>query len=155
MDDEQAMGRAIELARAAAERGDQPYGSVIVIDGRVVAEGENGVTTGLDPTAHAETVAIRRACLDLGRIDLSGGTIYASGEPCWTCSSAIRAARLSRVVIAAPSLWATGGYTSDFPILRVDNLAGLGPAPEVVLGVLGERARALFAELGWPKPAER
>ena len=155
MDDEQAMGRAIELARAAAERGDQPYGSVIVIDGRIVAEGENGVTTDLDPTAHAETVAIRKACQDLGRIDLSGGTIYASGEPCWMCSSAIRGARLSRVVIAEPSSWATGGYTSDFPILRVDNIAGLGPAPEVVLGVLGERARALFAELGWPKSAER
>ncbi len=150
MDDEQAMARAIELARAAAERGNQPYGSVIVVGGRIVAEGENCVVTDLDPTAHAEIVAIRAACRDLGRVDLLGGTIYASGEPCWTCSSAIRGAHLSRVVIAAPSLWATGGSTSAFPILRVDGVAGLGPTPEVVMGVLEDRARALFAELGWP-----
>ena len=154
MDDTQAMERAIELARAAAARGNQPYGSVIVLDGRIVGEGGNSVATDLDPTAHAEIVAIRRACRDLGRIDLSGATIYASGEPCWTCSSAIRGAHLSRVVIAAPSLWATGGYTSDFPILRVAGLAGLAPPPEVVVGVLGDHARALFAELGWP-PSER
>lgn len=114
--------------------------------------GEDRVTTDVDPTAHAEIVAIRRACRDLGRIDLSGATIYASGEPCWTCSSAIRGARLSRVVLAEPSRWATGGYTSDFPILRVDGIAGVGPPPEVIVGVLGDRARALFAELGWPPP---
>lgn len=150
MDDTQAMRHCIELARAAAGRGNQPYGSVIVLDGRIVAEGENSITTDLDPTAHAEMTAIRRACRDLGRIDLSGATIYASGEPCWTCSAAIRGARLSRVVFAAPSLWATGGYTSAFPILRADGVSGLGPAPEVVVGVLGDEARALFAELGWP-----
>ncbi len=154
MDDAQAMERCIELARAAAGRGNQPYGSVIVIDGRIVAEGENSIVTDVDPTAHAEMVAIRRACRSLGRTDLSGGTIYASGEPCWTCSSAIRGARLSRVVFAAPSLWATGGYTSAFPILSVDGVAGTAPPPEVVVGVLEDRARALFAELGWP-PSER
>jgi tRNA(adenine34) deaminase len=153
MDDVQAMERCIELARAAAGRGNQPYGSVILMDGRIVAEGENSVVTDVDSTAHAEIVAIRRACRELGRTDLSGGTIYASGEPCWTCSSAIRGARLSRVVFAAPSLWATGGCTSNFPILRVDGIAGTAPPPEVVVGVLGDRARALFAELGWP-PSE-
>jgi tRNA(Arg) A34 adenosine deaminase TadA len=154
MDDTQAMERCIELARAAAERGNQPYGSVIVMDGRIVAEGENSILTDMDPTAHAEIVAIRRACKELGRIDLSGGTIYASGEPCWTCSSAIRGSRLSRVVFAEPSLWATGGYTSDFPILRIDSIPGAPPPPEVVVGVLGDRARALFAELGWPPREE-
>ncbi|MEJ7654018.1 MAG: nucleoside deaminase [Chloroflexia bacterium] len=92
MEDAVAMERAIELARAAAERGDEPYGSVIVVEGRIVSEGENSVATDLDPTAHAEITAIRRACRDLERTDLSGGTIYASGEPCWTCSAAIRGA---------------------------------------------------------------
>ena len=149
MDDEQAMARCIELARAAAERGNEPYGSVIVLDGQIVGEGGNSVTTDVDSTAHAEIVAIRRAEQRLGRVDLSGATIYASGEPCWTCSAAIRGARLSRVVIAAPSLWPTGGYTSAFPILTVQVLEGR-PPPEVVMGVLRERADALFAELGWP-----
>ncbi|MDP8922507.1 MAG: nucleoside deaminase [Chloroflexota bacterium] len=148
------MERCIELARAAAARGNHPYGSVIVMDGRIVAEGENSVVTDVDPTAHAEIVAIRSACRALGRTALSGGTIYASGEPCWTCSSAIRGARLSRVVFAAPSLWATGGYTLRFPILRVDGVAGTGSPPEVVAGILEEQARALFAELNWP-PTDR
>lgn len=154
MDDTRAMERCIELARAAAARGDQPYGSAIVMHGQIIAEGENRMLTDLDPTAHAEIMAIRHACRELGRIDLSGGTIYASGEPCWTCSSAIRGARLSRVVFAVPSFWATGGATSDYPILRVDGIAGAAPPPEVVVGVLGDRVRALFAELNWP-PRER
>src|SRR5262245_58610191 len=119
VDDEQAVRRCIELTRAAAARGDQPYGSVIVLAGEIMAEGGNRMLSDLDSTAHAEIVAIRRAEQHLGRIELSGATIYASGEPCWTCSSAIRGARLSRVVIAAPSLWPTGGYTSAFPILTV------------------------------------
>jgi tRNA(Arg) A34 adenosine deaminase TadA len=149
VDDEQAMARCIELARAAAGRGNEPYGSAIVLDGQIIAEGENSTLTDIDSTAHAEIVAIRRAEQRLGRIDLAGATIYASGEPCWTCSAAIRGARLSRVVIAAPSLWPTGGYTSAFPILTVQVLEGR-PPPDVVMGVLRERADALFAELGWP-----
>jgi tRNA(adenine34) deaminase len=152
MDDEQAMARCIDLARAATERGDQPYGSVIVLDGEIVGEGANSMVTECDSTAHAEIVAIRRAERLLGRIDLTGATIYASGEPCWTCSSAIRGAKLSRVVIAAPSLWPTGGYTSDFPILTVQVRGGSTP-PDVVMGVLREQADALFVEVGWP-PAD-
>lgn len=148
--DEQAMARAIELARIAAERGNQPYGAVIVIDGAIVAEGENSVATDHDPTAHAELNAIRRACRDLGRVELGGATIYASGEPCWICSAAIRAARLSRVLYAAAAASGTGGATSAFPILSVAGVAGLGPPAEVVGGFLDDRARALFAELGWP-----
>jgi tRNA(Arg) A34 adenosine deaminase TadA len=104
MHDHQMMARCIELARAAAARGNPPYGSVIVFGGHIIAEGVNSTLTDIDSTAHAEIVAIRQACCALGRIDLSGATIYAYGEPCWTCSSAIRSARLSRVVFAAPSL---------------------------------------------------
>lgn len=153
MDDEQAMARAIELAWAAAERGNAPFGSVIVLDGQIVAEGENGVTSELDPSAHAETVAIRNACKTLGRLDLSGGTIYASGEPCWMCSAAIRDTRLSRVVIGEPSRWTTGGATSEFPILRAE-VERFGPPPEVVLGLFEDRVRALLDEVGWP-PLDR
>jgi tRNA(Arg) A34 adenosine deaminase TadA len=147
MDDRQAMERCIELARAALAQGNGPYGSLIVLDGRVVAEGANSVQTDLDPTAHAEIMAIRAACRALGRLDLSGGTIYASSEPCWTCSSAIRAARLARVVIGEPSRYASGGATSAFPILHAD-VASFGPPPEVTLGLLAERVAALLDEAG-------
>ena len=149
MDDIQMMARCIELAREAAARGNEPYGSAIVLDGEIIGEGGNSVRTDVDSTAHAEIMAIRRAEQRLGRIDLSVMTIYASGEPCWTCSAAIRGARLSRVVIAVPSLWETGGYTSAYPILTVRVRGGSTP-PEVVMGVLREEADALFAELGWP-----
>lgn len=151
--DEQAMARAIELARSAAARGNQPYGSVVVLDGEIVAEGENRVATDLDPTAHAETVAIRAACRALGRVDLAGATVYASGEPCWLCSTVIRTVGVSRVLYArtAPA-GSTGGATSAFPILRAEDVVGLPPPPEVAGGLLAERVDALFAELDPGRP---
>jgi len=152
MDDMTAMRRCIDLARAAAERGDQPYGSVIVLDGAIVAEGDNSIATDSDPTAHAELVAIRKACQSLGRTELSGATIYASGEPCWMCSTVIRAARISRVVFAMPASSGTGGATSAFNILTVDNVAGLPAPPEVVGRFQVDQVGALYAELGWPPP---
>ena len=93
MDDIEAMERCIELAREAFERGDHPFGSVLVRDGAIFAEGRNQVNSKFDPTAHAETEAIREACKALETLDLSGFTIYASGEPCWMCAhdhSAVR-----------------------------------------------------------------
>lgn len=110
--DDRTMGRCLELARAAAGRGNQPYGSVIVLDGRVVAEGENSVTTDVDSTAHAEIVAIRRACRALGRVDLTGATIYASGEACSSSAAAIRGAGPSLVVFATPRRQRLGGCRS-------------------------------------------
>jgi guanine deaminase len=65
--------------------------------GRIVAEGYNLVTSSSDPTAHAEIVAIRRACAALGRFDLRGHEVYTSCEPCPMCLAAIYWARLDRV----------------------------------------------------------
>lgn len=149
VDDTTAMNRCIELARAAAERGDQPFGSVIVMDGQIVAEGDNSIATEFDVTAHAELVAIRHACQTLGRTELTGGTIYASGEPCWMCSAAIRGARLARVVFAKPSSGGTGGATSAYKILTVPDVIGLPPPPEVVGGLMEAEVRALLTEVGW------
>jgi guanine deaminase len=77
-----------------------PFGAVIVRDGQVIAEGWNEVTSSNDPTAHAEVVAIRRACAALGTFKLEGATIYSSCEPCPMCLAAIYWARLSRLVFA-------------------------------------------------------
>ncbi|HYU19930.1 MAG TPA: nucleoside deaminase [Chloroflexota bacterium] len=150
MDDAQLVQRCIELARAAAQRGNAPFGSLIVREGRVVAEGENSVNTDLDPTAHAEVVAIRNACRAIGRLDLSGCSLYTSCEPCWICSTAIRETHISRVVFAAPGP-TIGGYSSPHPILREEGIARFGPPPVVVAGVLADRSEALFAEVGWPR----
>lgn len=101
-DDETLLARAIGLSRAHMEAGaGGPFGAVIATkEGRIIAEGWNGVTSGNDPTAHAEVVAIRRACEALGTFDLAGHVIYSSCEPCPMCLGAIYWARLDRLVFA-------------------------------------------------------
>jgi len=78
-----------------------PFGAVIAKDGNIIAEGVNEVTGRADPTAHAEVVAIRRACQKLGSYDLAGCTLYTSCEPCPMCLGAIYWARLDAVYYAA------------------------------------------------------
>lgn len=101
-DDEALLARAVQLSRLHMEEGaGGPFGAVIATkDGRIIAEGWNGVTSGNDPTAHAEMVAIRRACAALGTFDLSGHVIYSSCEPCPMCLGAVYWARLERLVFA-------------------------------------------------------
>src|SRR5215216_4934337 len=120
MNDVEAMERCIELAREALDRGDHPFGSVLVRDGDIFAEGQNRVNTKLDPTAHAESEAIREACKALETLDLSGTTIYASGEPCWMCATVIRQVRISRVVIGGLARWPTGGFSSEHRLLTIE-----------------------------------
>jgi guanine deaminase len=78
-----------------------PFAAVIVQDGTIIAEGCNEVTWRNDPTAHAEVVAIRRACKTLGTFDLSSCELYTSCEPCPMCAGAIHWARLRKVYYAA------------------------------------------------------
>ncbi|MDQ1552507.1 MAG: guanine deaminase [Actinomycetota bacterium] len=100
-DDAHWLARAIELATQNVADGGGPFGAVVVRDGRAVAEGQNRVTANLDPTAHAEVVAIRAACQVVGDFSLAGTTLYASCEPCPLCLSAALWARVDRVVYAA------------------------------------------------------
>jgi len=101
MTDQDFLRQAVELSRRGMEDGaGGPFGAVIVLDGRIVGEGWNRVTSANDPTAHAEVVAIRDACARLGRFDLHGAVIYSSCEPCPMCLSAIHWARLDRLVYA-------------------------------------------------------
>jgi guanine deaminase len=99
--DEQWLARTIELATANVAAGGGPFGALIVRDGGLIAEGQNRVTATLDPTAHAEVVAIRAACLAVGDFSLAGSTLYTSCEPCPLCLSAALWARVDRVVYAA------------------------------------------------------
>ena len=95
------MRRAIELSRQKMEENHGgPFGAVIVRQGRIIGEGWNQVTSGNDPTAHAEVVAIRAACKALGNYRLEGCEIYTSCEPCPMCLAAIYWARLEHVYYA-------------------------------------------------------
>jgi tRNA(Arg) A34 adenosine deaminase TadA len=92
------MARAIQLSRdnVLSDNGG-PFGAVIVRNGNILAEGVNEVTTNKDPTAHAEVVAIRKACSKIGTFLLQDCEIYTSCEPCPMCLGAIYWARLARV----------------------------------------------------------
>jgi guanine deaminase len=87
------MARAIELSIENVRLGGGPFAAVIVKDGRIVAEGVNSVTAENDPTAHAEIMAIRAACRELGTFELTGCEMYTSCEPCPMCLGAIYWAR--------------------------------------------------------------
>jgi guanine deaminase len=105
---------ALSLEMMRTNRGG-PFGAVIVRDDTVIAEGFNQVTSTNDPTAHAEVVAIRRACQALNTFDLTGCEIYTSCEPCPMCLSSIYWARLSRIYFANDRVAAARiGFRDDF-----------------------------------------
>lgn len=107
------LARAVELATANVDDGGGPFGAVIVQDGKLIAFGQNRVTRDLDPTAHAEVMAIRAACTAIGSFSLAGCSLYTSCEPCPLCLSASLWARLDRVVYAADREDAARGGFDD------------------------------------------
>ena len=94
------MARAIELSIESVNTGGGPFGSVIVKDEKIIAEGSNKVTSTNDPTAHGEIVAIRKACKSLNNFNLSGCELYSTCEPCPMCLSAIYWAHIDKVYYA-------------------------------------------------------
>ncbi len=96
------MRRALLAAESAAEKGEVPVGAVVAREGEILAVAANEREATGDPTAHAELLAIRRAAESLGGWRLSGCTLYATLEPCPMCAGAAHAARLDRLVYAAP-----------------------------------------------------
>ena len=95
---ERYMQMAVEEAEKGMRKMDGgPFGAVIVRDGEVLAAAHNEVVGSNDPTAHAEIVAIRKACSRLGSFNLEGSILFATGEPCPMCFSAIHWAHIERV----------------------------------------------------------
>jgi tRNA(Arg) A34 adenosine deaminase TadA len=95
------LKRAIQLAEEGMDKGQGgPFGAVVVKDGEIIAEANNKVTASNDPTAHAEVVAIRRACEKLQDFQLENCILYTSCEPCPMCLGAIYWARPKKVYYA-------------------------------------------------------
>lgn len=102
MYDDSFMRRAIEISeRALTEPGTEPFGAVVVRDGRIVGEGLNRSLADLDPTSHGETEAIRNACRVLGTVDLRGCDLYTSCEPCAMCVATMNIAGIANLYYAA------------------------------------------------------
>jgi tRNA(Arg) A34 adenosine deaminase TadA len=102
--DEGYLARAIELARRSREKGNHPFGSLLVdTTGEVVLEAENTVVTGHDVTAHAELNLVRTASMQFDVEALRESTLFTSTEPCAMCSGAIFWSGIGRVVYALSS----------------------------------------------------
>lgn len=101
MTDDSAMSLALEEARKAEAAGEVPVGCVIVLEGRVVGRGFNRPISAIDPTAHAEIVALRAAAREVGNYRLTGAAVYVTIEPCMMCVGAMVHARIARVVYGA------------------------------------------------------
>jgi tRNA(Arg) A34 adenosine deaminase TadA len=144
MTDEDYLGRAILKAQEGIDAGQSPFGAVIVRGGAIVAEAHNTVLRDVDPTAHAEVNGIRAAASALGSIDLHGGTLYSTCEPCPMCMAAIHWAKLDRVVFGASIADATSAGFSKLPI-PASRIVELGRSPvRVDGGLLREECAALF-----------
>lgn len=104
MSDNFFMEKAIELSVRAVEHGNEPFGAVLVKDGKIVYTNENQIYTKHDPTFHAEAGLIRRFCEETGITDLSEYTLYSSCEPCFMCCGAMVWAKLGKLVYGASDI---------------------------------------------------
>jgi tRNA(Arg) A34 adenosine deaminase TadA len=122
-DPKAAMERAIELAREAADAGDEPFGSVLVYDDTIIAEARNTVASDDDVTAHPELKLARLAGRQLAPAERRATTMYTSTEPCAMCAGAIRNVGLGRVV-----------YSTSGPVLATIRGSEAGPRAADVVG---------------------
>jgi len=140
MTDVEALTLALVEARASADAGEVPVGAIVVADGVIVGRGQNRVLRDLDPTAHAEIVALREAARALGNYRLSGCELFVTLEPCAMCAGAMIHARLSRLVYAAADPKA-GAVSS---VLEVLNHPQLNHQMVVKSGELAEESGELL-----------
>ncbi|MEB3161911.1 MAG: nucleoside deaminase [Prochlorothrix sp.] len=118
------MTAAIDLSRLSLQRGGGPFGAVVVRQGAMISQAHNEVTLSNDPTAHAEVVAIRRACAALQHFQLQGCELYTSCEPCPMCLGAIYWSRLDRVYYANSQTDAARvGFDDQFIYDEIDKAA--------------------------------
>ena len=140
MTDAEALALALIEARAAAGAGEVPVGAVVVQNGVVVGRGQNRVLRDVDPTAHAEIVAMRDAARTLENYRLIGCELFVTLEPCAMCAGAMIHARLDRLIYAAvdPKAGAVGS------VLEVLNHPSLNHKMVVTSGVLAEESAELL-----------
>jgi guanine deaminase len=102
--DRNFLQRAIDISRhALKDQGKTPFGAIVVVGDEIVGEGTSSVIELLDPSAHAEIMALRSAAAKLQGHLIEDGTLYSSSEPCPMCLTGCYWARISRVVFAATS----------------------------------------------------
>lgn len=137
---ERYMKQAIKLANKAAELGEVPIGCVIEYQGKVIGRGYNRRTTDKSTLAHAEIIAIKKACKKMGDWRLEDCTMYVTLEPCQMCAGAIVQARVKKVVIGCmnPKAGCAGS------ILNILQMAEFNHQVEIEQGILGEECSMML-----------
>lgn len=140
--DETFMRAALEEARAAAHEGEVPIGAVVALNGAIIARGQNRVLRDVDPSGHAEMVALRAAAQATDNYRLVDCDLYVTLEPCAMCSGAMIHARLHRLVFGAadPKAGAAGS------VLEVINHPKLNHQMAVTSGILAEECGSLLRD---------
>ena len=137
---EEYMQIALALARKAGKLNEVPIGALIVKNGKVIAKGYNKRERTHDATAHAEVVAIRKACKKLRDFRLTGCTMYVTMEPCTMCMGTILNARIDTVIF---------GGSQDKPNIlssrEINERAELNHKVQIISGVLGEESSLLVS----------
>jgi tRNA(adenine34) deaminase len=138
--DLEAMQAALAEARKAMDAGEVPIGAVVVWNREILARGQNRVLRSVDPTAHAEVIAMRLAAEAMGNYRLNGCTLYVTLEPCAMCAGAMIHARIDRLVFATadPKAGAAGS------VLAVLNHPQLNHRMQVEQGILGDESAELL-----------
>ena len=130
--DKKFMFEALAEAEKSAALDEVPVGAIIVKDNKIIARGHNLREKSHDPTAHAEIVAIRKACKKLKSWRLEGCTIYVTVEPCAMCAGTLLWTRIDRIVFGCNDPKG-GAIGSSFELFRVKNI---NHHPEITRGVL-------------------
>jgi tRNA(adenine34) deaminase len=142
MNESDFMSEALRLARMAGEQGEVPVGAVIVRGGAIIGRGGNSPIGRVDPTAHAEILALREAAAAAGNYRLEDAVLYVTLEPCAMCAGALVAARIRRLVFGARDL-RFGAVRSKFRIADSDLL---NHRVEVIEGVFATECTELLQQ---------
>lgn len=138
--DEKYMKEAIKEAKKAWAKDEVPIGAVIVKDGKVIARAHNLRESKQIATAHAEIIAIEKACKKIGSWRLNDCTLYVTLEPCAMCSGAMILSRVDRIVYGASDL--KGGCVDS--CIKMYEQQGFNHYPEVTSGILKDECSSML-----------
>jgi len=136
------MQKCIALALVAKSRGDSAVGSLIVQNGKIIAEGIEGGKTHNDITFHAEIEAIRHAVNFLQTSNLSDCILYTTHEPCIMCSYVVRHYKIKSIIVGLTT-GEIGGYSSHLRVLKDISISKWGKPPEIIDGILEDECKNL------------
>jgi tRNA(adenine34) deaminase len=151
VDDRRFMELALAQAHNAWDEDEVPVGAIVVFDGEVVGAGANAKERSLDPTAHAEILALRQAAAQLRRWRLIGCSLYVTLEPCAMCVGAMISARIDRLVFGCPDPKAGAAES----LYRLADDTRLNHRMEVVGGIGAEEAAAMLKAFFREKRSQR